>query len=177
MQRILNGLIMKKIFILLVLVLSFTSCIDKLLDPLLKGSYRLYLQEEHFIVTPQKSVYRVGDTINLKIVFPMYLNTESGKQYELKTNEQNLTAMLYKTKYLDSIQVFKNGVRIFNDNNDIQTLKFNKENDRFSLSDNFKLIFERQGIYNLKDILNLELGVNHHQSINYKGDKTFKVEP
>lgn len=169
--------IMKKFVFLFFILVGCVGCIEKLL--IAKG-YHLFFEQEHIIINPEKSVYKVGDTININIVFPKRLMAENGSVEELEPKKKEYLAQLYEPKsYKDSVDFFVKGGKIF-ENDYIKTLDVEYSGTHFSLKDKIQLVFKKEGEYSLKELVIFYTSVNYYQTVEpnkEKFNKTFKVEP
>lgn len=183
---------MKKLFILF-LLLSLTGC-DKLFKSVMPEKPQiLLLEEKYFKITPEKTVYTIGDTIDITITFPKILKTTYGEEKELKPYENfraELSPPRQTSPYKDSLDLFINSEKV-NFDLGVKKLSIIEKNNMFSVNENIKIVFKKDGEYKFHNFLGklFYVDVNYHQEVYLEKNVglpsntqhiktvTFKVEP
>ncbi|MFJ1473413.1 hypothetical protein ACILE9_04030 [Capnocytophaga cynodegmi] len=118
-----------------------------------------YLTSENEVVyTPQKDIYKVEEIIEISLSFSSTLLDENDKKVHIQEVAKNIPEKIivefpYRWKEDSSI------VHIVLNGNKLESLGritfiYNKDKDRYILSDKLALVFHKKGIYLLSDILN-----------------------
>lgn len=185
---------MKKIFILFVLAFSLTGCIsDMLTDVAIAKCFST--ETSNLIIDNPKAVYKVGDTLKMRYVFPNnFVGAEC--KYERKDDyvtdihqtfpqeEQELFTFTYRTTHNALI---KDGQEISSYR---EVLQYDETQNAY-VSQPILLLLKREDIYQISDynffeVITISVNKiirNKKEKINAlkievnNGDKTFKVEP
>lgn len=154
--------IMKKIFILFVIVFSFVGCIDSLLSS--KEQKIFYSETQNLIIDNPKVVYNVGDTLKMHYVYPnKFLGKKGRGEDDYYTDihqtfpelEQELFTYTYEAKPPFS-KLIKEGQEV---DNYKETLLYDGTQNAY-VSQPILLLLKKEGEYNFKDYILFKKGAN-----------------